>query len=112
VKIDIMKEIPGTKFDLIVSNPPYISKNEYNALQPEITIHEPRIALTDESDGLTFYHRFAEIFPLILNDNGYAFIEIGYDQKNEIIKIFGMANLAAEAFEDFAGIPRVLKIGK
>ena len=59
---DWLHSIPKT-FDLIVSNPPYVSKTEFENLEPELLQYEPRFALTDESDGLMFYRRIAAIAP-------------------------------------------------
>ena len=62
--LDILVDVPDTslkKYDLLVSNPPYISKNEMNYLSKEIKNFEPHIALTDFRDGLIFYHRLAEL---------------------------------------------------
>ena len=57
------------KFNLIISNPPYISYQEYQLLPPHIKEHEPQIALTDALDGLSFYHRFAKTLKSILSTN-------------------------------------------
>jgi release factor glutamine methyltransferase len=64
--------VPAKKFDAIVSNPPYISADVYTTLQPEITEFEPRCAETDESDGLSFYRRIADIAKSMLEEDGFS----------------------------------------
>ncbi len=76
------------KFDIIVSNPPYISLEEYeNHIEKELYF-EPRIALTDNADGLKFYKKYASEFYKILNENGFFMLEFGYNQKEDILKMF------------------------
>ena len=65
------------KFDLIISNPPYITNNEYHALPEHIKAFEPQIALTDFGDGLVFYKRFSNLLPKILAPNGVFICELG-----------------------------------
>lgn len=84
---DLFKEYPKGKFDLIVSNPPYIPIDEYNLL-PKSLKYEPRMALTDNSDGLSFYRSLAELISEKLNPNGKAFIEIHANKSREIKSIF------------------------
>ena len=108
VKRDIFREITVRKpFDVIVSNPPYISTEGMAELEPELTQHEPHIALSDGGDGLRFYRRFAEIFGEVLAPGGVFFVEIGYGQAAEILALF------TDVYEcslrnDLAGIPRIL----
>ncbi len=83
---DLYENITG-KFDLIVSNPPYIALDEMNDLMSDVKDYEPRIALTDESDGLTFYKNIIENAHTYLNDGGYILLEIGYNQKEDVEKI-------------------------
>jgi release factor glutamine methyltransferase len=107
---DILNEIPTTKkFDIIVSNPPYIPINEYEKLEPEVKIYEPRTALTDEKDGMIFYKRFSEIIPDLLKKNGKFYFEFGFGQKDEISKIFNEIGFRTEFFDDFNKIPRIIK---
>jgi len=74
-----LTEIPliDLRFDIIVSNPPYISLTEYQSIQPEIHDFEPDFALTDEHDGLDYYRRFFKYLSQLLKQNGNFFIEIG-----------------------------------
>ena len=83
-KIDILKEIPKEKYDCIISNPPYLTKEEYTS--PE-TKYEPKIALYANNNGLEFYDRILNISTNILNKNGSIIFEIGATQKNDIINL-------------------------
>lgn len=106
--INILNTTIAEKYDLIVSNPPYIPLNEYKVLEPEVNKYEPGIALTDGKDGLTFYKRFAEIFADMLNDNGLFFLEFGYGQAIEIESIFSSKGFKAKILKDFNGIDRFI----
>jgi release factor glutamine methyltransferase len=64
------------KFDFVVSNPPYVSKTEYENLQPELKNYEPKIALTDNEDGLKFYKTIIENSNHLLNSKGKLFFEL------------------------------------
>ena len=97
LEIDILKNDINQKADLIISNPPYISKNELSTLMPEVKNHEPKISLTDNKDGFTFYERFVSLFPKILKNDGAAIIEVGREEHSikvlEIFKKNGMKNI-------------------
>lgn len=75
------------KFDLIVSNPPYISKDEYEKLSKEVLNYEPKIALTDNSDGLKFYRLISQRAKDLLNKNGVLIFEVGYNQAFDVENI-------------------------
>lgn len=107
-KIDILKELPSyQQFNIILSNPPYISLDEYNKLEPELYF-EPKDALSDNKDGLSFYYRFVEIFPKLLCSEGIFFVEIGYNQYETVKDIFQKNNFKINVTKDFNGIPRVI----
>ena len=97
LEIDVLKNDINQKADLIISNPPYISKNELSTLMPEVKNHEPKISLTDNKDGFTFYKRFVSLFPKILKNDGAAIIEVGREEHSikvlEIFKKNGMKNI-------------------
>ena len=76
------------KFDLIISNPPYIPTKEIDSLQAEVKIYEPRAALDGGLDGLDFYRRIAFEAKNFLNKKGKIILEIGFGQESDIIKIF------------------------
>ncbi|MBN1632539.1 MAG: peptide chain release factor N(5)-glutamine methyltransferase [Ignavibacteria bacterium] len=99
-------------FDIIVSNPPYISKQEYEKLEPELRYYEPGISLTDSSDGLSFFKR---IFKLIETSNQTlkCFLEIGYCQKETLEKMALNYNITDFIFhKDYNGIFRIMEITK
>jgi release factor glutamine methyltransferase len=96
------------RFDVLVSNPPYIAADEMPELQAEVGQYEPSIALTDGHDGLTFYRRFAAIFPALLQSNGLFAVEIGYAQESQVVKAFEEQGFSVSVVQDFAGIPRVV----
>tara|TARA_B100001996_G_C18611427_1_gene573890 strand:+ start:276 stop:1106 length:831 start_codon:yes stop_codon:yes gene_type:complete len=74
---DFLNDIITQKYDLIISNPPYISLLEYNQLSDGIKEYEPKLALTDGHNGLIFYMRFADVLKNILKPNGLFICELG-----------------------------------
>ena len=99
------------KFDLIVSNPPYISNEEYHSLPNSIKNHEPKIALTDKNDGLSFYLRFADILNHIINPGGFFICELGTAKSIvNIKKIFTDKGYQYQILKDLNGDNRILKI--
>ena len=75
------------RFDVIVSNPPYVTDGEYEELMPEVKEHEPKLALTAGADGLDIYRRIAEEAPAFLNDDGILLLEIGCSQAEAVSKL-------------------------
>jgi release factor glutamine methyltransferase len=95
-------------YDVLVSNPPYISKKEYEEnSQPEI-MFEPRNALTDESDGLEFYRKFASEFKKLLKQDGVFFVEMAYNQSRDVSLIFSEF-YDIRVYKDFSGIDRYIE---
>ena len=86
IKSDLFQEIPKEKYDIIVSNPPYIRKDEINHLAKEVK-KEPHIALDGGKDGLDFYRKIIHNSEEYLKFNGYLCLEIGYDQKIDVIEL-------------------------
>jgi release factor glutamine methyltransferase len=98
------------KYDIVVSNPPYVSKEEFETLMPEVRDFEPRGALTDEQDGFGFLGKLAPRMKELLVPNGVFLCEIGFGQETGAWEIFegaGFVNL--EIHPDYAGIPRVVE---
>lgn len=83
----------GGLFDLIVANPPYIAAAEMPALQPELRLYEPRVALTDEADGLRAYRAIAAQAPAHLKPGGRLLVEIGATQARQVCELFSAAGL-------------------
>ena len=97
------------KFDIIVSNPPYIKTNVIDSLMPEVKEHEPLSALDGGEDGLIFYRRIIERAGEFLMGGGMLFFEIGYDQGEEVYRLMEEAGYAdVEVVKDFAGLDRVV----
>lgn len=109
--LNIFDDVSDLKnFDVVVSNPPYVSKNEFTYLSEEIKNYEPLIALTDEADGLSYFRRIADISRFVLNTTGWLFFEIAYNQKKMVTGIleeYGYFNI--EVFKDLSGYDRVIK---
>lgn len=97
------------KYDIIISNPPYIKKREIRNLMDDVKKYEPHIALDGGEDGLCFYKRIVEQSKHLLNKGGTIAFEIGYDQKEEVSYILessGFVNI--ECYKDLAGLDRVV----
>jgi release factor glutamine methyltransferase len=106
----ISEEIKFTSgLDVVVSNPPYVSKNDYDTLQKEIKDFEPRSAVTDESDGYRFFNIIVNKVFGIMNKGGSIFFEVGYGQAGNVKNIllaggFGSINM----LKDYQNIYRVI----
>ena len=100
-------------FEMVVSNPPYISKLNYAELQPEIREFEPVSATTDSADGLSFFRRIADLASSFLVPGGGIFVEYAYDQSAAVQKIFHDAGWSSiELIRDYDGNPRCLTARK
>jgi len=96
-------------FDIVISNPPYISAEEYPTLQKEIVDYEPSIALTDSNDGLDFYRTIAEKSKSFLKKEGKIFFEIGKEQFDDVEKILLKNNFVnIKITKDYQQIERVI----
>lgn len=84
---DLLAPFAGKKADFIICNPPYISEEEYEALDPEVK-REPRGALVGGVDGLEYYRRLAADLPIYLNPKGRVWFEIGFNQGEKVKEIF------------------------
>ena len=97
------------KFDLIVSNPPYIKTKDIEKLDENVKNFDPLIALDGGEDGLRFYRSLAYSVKPMLNDHGAFIIEIGYGQAKDVVKILEDNNFFVEnLLKDWAGIERVI----
>ena len=106
---DFLNEKLNTTYDLIVSNPPYITKTEYLSLPKEIKNYEPKIALTDNQDGLLFYRRFAKTLKENLKPEGLFLCEISATiEKDRLIFLFKREGITANLIKDLNGKNRLL----
>lgn len=98
------------KFDRIISNPPYIERDEIQKLDVNVKDYEPSLALDGGEDGLEFYRRIISNAKSYMNDNGLIFFEIGYNQANSVEELL-KNNLFADIIvtKDLAGLDRVIK---
>ena len=100
---------PEDKFDIIVSNPPYIQTDVIETLMPEVREYEPLIALDGQEDGLFFYRQIIAQAGRFLTGGGMLFFEIGYDQGAEVRRLMEEAGyIDIEVIKDFAGLDRVV----
>ena len=108
VQGDLFEKAEG-KFDIIVSNPPYISSGVIGTLMPEVREHEPLGALDGGEDGLSFYRRIVEECRPHLCGGGMLFLEIGYDQADDVRKLMEDAGfLEINVVKDYGGLDRVV----
>lgn len=96
VESDLFKELPKEKYDIIVSNPPYIKKEIIKSLDKEVQ-NEPKIALDGGYDGLDFYRKIINNADEFLKFTGYVCLEIGYDQKDDVLELFESKGKYVEA---------------
>ncbi len=97
------------RFDIIVSNPPYIRSDVIPTLMEEVRLHEPVGALDGTEDGLYFYRKITEQSKAFLQNGGKLFYEIGYDQGEAVKNIMEAAGfLDVKIIKDFAGLDRVV----
>lgn len=108
INSDLFSKLEG-KFDIVVSNPPYVARYEFETLDKEV-LTEPRIAIDGGPDGLDFYGRIAQDAPRFLKNGGYLIMEIGFGQAHpikEIIEKTGALDIV-ETKIDQNGIDRVM----
>jgi len=97
------------KFDVVVSNPPYISKEDFPSLQNEIKDYEPRIALTDSNDGLDFYKIISKRSKSLLKKDGRIYFEVGKGQADNVERILIENDfICIRSINDYQQIERVV----
>lgn len=94
--------------DIIVSNPPYVSEDEWEKLSPEITEHEPKKALVAGQSGLERIEGLVNQAPTYLKSGGFLIFEFGAGQKEKVLNIFGHEWMDVNSYSDLYGIPRVV----
>lgn len=110
IKSDMFENIPkDERFDIVVSNPPYIRSDVIGTLMSEVKDYEPLLALDGSEDGLKFYRIIADRAPEYLNNGGMLFLEIGYDQGAEVSALLTAAGfMDVEVIKDLSGLDRVV----
>jgi len=106
IRSNMFEKVEG-KFDLIISNPPYIDSEEVKTLEKEVIENDPLIALDGGELGLKYYNIIHENLRKHLNENGMLILEIGEDQKEMIVSLFNDFDLV-ECVQDYEGHDRVL----
>ena len=106
---DILIFSPKKSYDLIVSNPPYIHKNDLTSLDPSVRYYDPEHALTDGDGGLKFYQRIFDLSDTILNDGGRIILEFGFEKQiQQIINIF--PGFEYIIYNDLSNTPRIIEL--
>ena len=106
---DLFAPLNDNKFDVIVSNPPYIPQKDIATLEDDVKEYEPVSALTDGGDGLSYYRRLLSEGKAYIKENGFIALEIGIYQSNDVKQIAmdnGWKNI--KIIKDYAGIDRVV----
>jgi release factor glutamine methyltransferase len=99
----------GQRFDLVVSNPPYIPTADIADLDPEVRDHDPHLALDGGADGLDAYRILLPLLPGLLTEGGFAVLEIGFGQGDDVSRLAADAGLAVlEIRPDLGGVPRAV----
>ena len=104
---DLFAAAAGERFDIIVSNPPYITAEEMSDLQPEVC-REPALALYGGLDGLDFYRRIAREAPDYLSPGGWLLLEIGSAQAEAVSALLAERFEALAVYPDMQGLPRAV----
>ena len=109
IKSDMLKALkPTDKFDIIISNPPYISTSAIKNLDDEVKLYDPILALDGGADGLKFYREIADLAPMFLKRNGSIMLEIGYDQQQSVTDILKDNFTNIQTIQDYNGLPRII----
>lgn len=109
VRGNLFDNVSG-RFDVIVSNPPYIPQAQIPTLMPEVQLFEPLQALDGGGDGLDFYRRISALAPDYLKEGGLLFFEIGCDQAKAVQRIMAEAGFfELSVVKDLAGLDRVVR---
>lgn len=109
IRADVLSEstAAGEEFDVILTNPPYLTENDMNTLQTEVT-HEPKMALYGGTDGLDFYRGIIPLWTKRLRRGGLIAAEIGIGQERDVMKIFESSGIDPGCAKDACGIYRVV----
>jgi release factor glutamine methyltransferase len=111
VCMDLLEAACGP-FDIVVSNPPYVSRGESSRLQIEVREHEPHVALFGEEDGLAAYRKLIPSAERVLKPGGYLIMEIGAGLERRVLDLFGSKWKLLPTRNDLQGIPRTVSARK
>lgn len=108
---DLLTPFQGKKADIVFCNPPYISQEAYEALEPEVKVFEPKGALVAPNKGLACYQKLAQELPAYLTSSAHVFLEIGFDQAGEVANIFSASYWKSVSYVmDLAGVQRFISL--
>ena len=103
----------NSKFDLIVSNPPYLTNNQFNNADPEVKNFEPKLALIGGNDGLKFYREYSYTLKNLMKKKAHFVCEIGFNQRQDCEEIFQNSGLHLNNIvQDLQGFERILSFSK
>ncbi len=105
---DVLSAAPDHCFDLVVSNPPYVSSDDRTALQREVRNHEPHVALFAGPSGFEIYERLITDAARVLRPGGRLIMELGYRSRDRVAAMLSPPWRDVEIVPDLAGIPRVI----
>ena len=111
IQSDVFNDI-DEKFDIIVSNPPYIDRKDEITMKTNVLNYDPHLALFAEEEGMYFYRKILEEAKNYLKDSGVIFFEIGHDQREKIIKLADTNDYHAEVYKDLNGRDRMAFLEK
>ncbi|APS42634.1 Protein-N(5)-glutamine methyltransferase PrmC [Weissella jogaejeotgali] len=110
VQSDLFTDVTGT-FDIIVANPPYISRGEQSVMDESVVMFEPDVALYADDDGLALYKKMATDLLAFLKPGGAAYFEIGYQQGGKLVDLFGtLPQVTVTLHQDLSGHDRMIKV--
>ena len=111
-KVDILNDLPEGKYDILISNPPYISYDEMKTIMVDVKDFEPELALTDFNDGLQFYTRLSDIGPLLIKKEGWMLLEVGTnDHPKKVMRLFKSKGFKdIDLLKDYNNNKRVLRV--
>jgi len=105
----LAEKLPEEDFDIIVSNPPYVTLEEFKNLDNELKDYEPSIALTDSSDGLSFYKIITAKSKNYLKENGKIYFELGHNLSTKVFDILQANNFSNISIKkDYQNIERII----
>ena len=114
LKADILKDKICGNFDIILSNPPYIKYDDYEVLEDDVRLYEPKIALVAKDEGYEFYKKIIKDYSASVKDNGFMLLEAGINQAETIIELMKETKLFKNIYtvKDYNNIDRITVGGK